>query len=155
MFGGDLASRADGVSPFKFDVWPIAKTNLLFEQSNQLPRLARVNQACAFNLTETVEYLDTLPGCSDDLSVRFTVEECDGRSVMNVAPTFVSKPPGGIRVNPHFLSDRRKAVPSNFGALGSPTALCRASRFVIWRWRGLRDRSLVSLSDASDTVFIC
>ena len=52
--------------------------------------------------------------------------------MLHVAPALVTQPPRGVRVQPHFLSDARKAVPSNFAASARPTARFSASLRVIF-----------------------
>ncbi len=133
---------ANSLGPGKFHVRPVAEPNLLFEQTDEPARLASPDEAGSLSLIEAVEHFNALPRRPQDLRLRLPVEERNGGSVMDVAPGFVSQPPGGVGVAPHFLSERRKATPSNFVALGSPTARFSASCLVIrgralWGLRGL------------------
>ena len=123
--------RAHRVRPVKFHVRPIAESNLLFEQAHHLARLALPHQTGPLSLIEAVENFNPVPWCPHDLGFRPPIEQGNGCRVMRVAPTFVSEPPRGVGVTPHFLSDRRNAAPSNFGAFGSPTARFSASCRVI------------------------
>src|SRR5262249_12019461 len=131
VFGRQVAGCAHGLSPIELDVWPVAEPDLLLKEPNQLARLTVADHSGAFRLTETIEDLHSLPRCPNHFGRSLGIKESYRGRVMIIAPAFVSEPPGGVRVNPHFLSERRKATPSNRGALGSPTARFSASRRVI------------------------
>lgn len=74
-------------------------------------------------------------GRPHNLSVGFAIEETDRRRMVNVPSALVGEPPRRVCVKLHFFREQRKAAPSNFGALESPTARLSASRRVM-RGRG-------------------
>lgn len=131
MFSGQLASGANGRGPVELDVRPVAEPHFLFEEPNQLARLADPHQTCPLCLTEAVEHLDPVPRSPDNMCLGFATEESDRSRVMEVPPALVREPPRGVRIEPHFFRERRKAAPSNLGAFGSPTARFSATRLVM------------------------
>ena len=141
MFGGEFTRGANGARPVELKVCPIAKPHFLFEKTNQLTGFAGIDQPGTLCLPECVEDLNALPRSPENLRVRFAVEERDCIRMMRVATTFVSESPRGVRVDSHFLSERRKTTPSNFGAFASPTARFSARRRVMRR-RGVFTRGV-------------
>jgi len=144
----------DRLGPAKFDVRPVPEPNLLFEQPDDLARLAVADDPRSFSLIKTVEDLNPLPGCPQDLGFRFAIKQGQSCRVMDVAPGLLSQPPGGVGVAPHFLSERRNATPSNLGALASPTARFSASGLVMRSPPGMRGASLVRPLLTEVAVFI-
>ena len=85
---------------------------------------------------------DALPGRPQHLRFRHAIEKAQSGRMLDVAPALVTQPPRSIRVQPHFLSDTRKAAPSNFGAPALPTARVSASLRVIFGLRLLLTTNL-------------
>lgn len=119
-----------------------------------IARLARSNQSGAFRLSERIEDLDPLPRRPQNVRLRFAVKERNGCGVMRVATAFVGQPPRSVRVNRHFLSERRNATPSNFGAWLSPTARFSARHFVMHKRAGRVRRSLVMPLEGKAVFFL-
>jgi hypothetical protein len=59
-------------------MWPIAKANFLFEETNRFLGFAGDNQAVPFQLAEHGKYLNALPGCPNDLNFRKSIEYPNG-----------------------------------------------------------------------------
>ena len=94
----------------------------------------------------------------DDLAFHHStaklVEEADRHSMVDIVPTFVNEPPAGVRVEPYFFEERKKATPSNFGVLASPTARSSARSRVMRGLAALVSRAVRRTLAGMDTIYI-
>ena len=131
VLGAEFARGANGVPQVEFGVRPVAEADFLFEETDLIAGVSRIDGSYPLRLSKGVEDLDAMPGRPKDFRLWMPVEQGD-RCVMACIPArLVGQPPRSVRVNGHFLSPRKNATPSNFGFVGSPTARASASSRVI------------------------
>src|SRR3974390_2344703 len=120
MFGSQLSCGANRVCPIEFDMRPISNPYFLLQQPGDLSGFSLLQQARTLGLAEAVKHLDPLPMRPEHLCLRVFLKKTQCRLMLDITAAFIPQPPGSVGVKPHFLSEARKAVPSNLRAFALP-----------------------------------